>query len=130
MTDTKETAAAARAMVTGPGTPDTATVTKPAKGPFVAIAVALAVACVFGTAIICILAWFVPWPASVAGLRVHFLGWMGLLSIGCIPVVVLAFATPWIGKISASAGAYGVSLESRDAAVVQRRNSDQNTSAD
>lgn len=114
MTEAQSAADTVAAMVTGPGTPDAATITKPARGPFVAIALALVVACLFGGVIIGVLAWWVPWPAAVAHLRIHFLGWMGLLSIGCIPVVVLAFATPWIGKVSASAGVGSVSFEARD----------------
>lgn len=113
MTEAQTAADTVAAMVTGPGTPDAATITKPARGPFLAIAGALAVACVFGAVIIGILA-FKAWPDSVAPLRIHFLGWMGLLSLGCIPVVVVAFATPWIGKVSASAGVGSVSFEARD----------------
>lgn len=113
MTEAQSAADTVAAMVTGPGTPDAATLTKPARGPFVAIALALAVACLFGAAIILILT-FKAWPEAVAPLRIHFLGWMGLLSLGCIPVVVLAFATPWIGKVSASAGVGSVSFEARD----------------
>jgi|GEM_PF-2457428 len=107
---TLETAAAA---VTGVGSPDNANVTRPASGAVWALSGALLTACVFGGWVIGVLAWWEDWPASAAPLRIHFLGWMGLLSIGCIPVVVIAFATPWIGRISASAGSNSFSVEAR-----------------
>lgn len=98
--------------VTGVGSPDNATVQRPASGAVFALACALLTACVFGAVIIAVLAWM-DWPEAVAPLRIHFLGWMGLMSIGCIPLVVAAFATPWIGRISASAGSNSFSVEAR-----------------
>lgn len=112
MREAQDTLTAAAEAVTGAGTPDNAVVHRPASGAVIALAVALAVACLFGAAIIGVLAWR-PWPEEAAGLRIHFLGWMGLLSIGCIPVVVIAFATPWIGRISASAGTASFSVDAR-----------------
>lgn len=112
MKDANESLAAASAAVTGEGSPDNAVVHRPASGAVIALAFALAVACAFGAVIIFVLAWR-PWPEAAAGLRIHFLGWMGLLSIGCIPVVVIAFATPWIGRISASAGTASFSVDAR-----------------
>ncbi len=99
---------------TGAESADRASIHRPASGAIIALSCALAVACLFGAVIIGVLAWLVKWPEGVAHLRIHFLGWMGLLSIGCIPVVVIAFATPWVGRISASAGAASVSVEARD----------------
>lgn len=106
---TLETAAAA---VTGEGSPDNASVHRPASGAVIALFTSLAVACIFGIVTICAL-WIGKWPDSVAALRIHFLGWAAMLSIGCIPVVVLAFSTPWIGRISASAGTNSFSVEGR-----------------
>lgn len=104
-----ETAAAA---VTGEGSPDNASVHRPASGAVIALFVALGVACGFGL-LGTLALWIGEWPESVAALRVHFLGWATMLSIGCIPVVVLAFATPWIGRISATAGSNSLSVEAR-----------------
>lgn len=112
MSEANATLASAAQAVTGDGSPDSATVTRPARGSVVALACALVTACVFGSVIIIVLSW-VDWPESVAHLRIHFLGWMGLLSIGCIPVVVVAFSTPWIGRISASAGSNSITVEAR-----------------
>lgn len=98
---------------TGVNSPDRASVHRPASGAILALSCALAVACLFGGAVMAILA-FKQWPEMVAKDRIHFLGWMGLLSIGCIPVVVIAFATPWVGRISASAGPASLSVEAQD----------------
>lgn len=112
MSEANKTLESAAAAVTGAGTPDQATVHRPASGAVVALSVALAVACAIGAVVIAVLA-LMHWPVAVAPLRIHFLGWMGLLSIGCIPVVVIAFATPWIGRISASAGAASITVDAR-----------------
>lgn len=112
MSEANKTLETAAAAVTGENSPDNATVHRPASGAVIALGCALLVACIFGAVIIAVLAWM-DWPEAVAPLRIHFLGWMGLFSIGCIPLVVAAFATPWIGRISASAGANSVTLEAR-----------------
>ena len=98
---------------TGADSADQASIHRPASGAIFALSCALAVACIFGGVIIGVLTWR-DWPEMVAKDRIHVLGWMGLLSIGCIHVVVIAFATPWVGRISASAGAASVSVEARD----------------
>lgn len=106
---TLETAARA---VTGEGTPETATVHRPASGAVIALFLVLLVACLMAGGVIGALT-FRPWPDSAAPLRIHFLGWMGLLAMGCIPVTAVAFATPWIGRISASAGAWSATVDAR-----------------
>jgi len=113
MSDANASLKAAAESVTGEGSPDRASLHRPASGAVIALASALAVACLFGAVVIGVLAWM-RWPDGVAPLRIHFLGWMGLLSIGCIPVVVIAFATPWIGRVSASAGGASLNVEARD----------------
>ena len=114
MTEAQTAADTVAGMVTGPGTPDAATITKPARAAVGILVAALTLGCGFGALIIGILAWWVVWPDSVAPLRIHFLGWIGIMAMVCIPMATLAAVSPYIAKVSASAGVGSVSFEARD----------------
>jgi hypothetical protein len=68
----------------------------------------LAALCAFALILIGVLA-FVGWPREAAAQRIWFLGWMGLLSVAGILLVVIAIASPWVGRVRASG--LGANLE-------------------
>lgn len=53
------------------------------------------------------------WDAATANLRIWFLGWMGLLAVGGNLLLIVAIASPWVGKITASVAGAELDLEGR-----------------
>jgi uncharacterized membrane protein len=110
--DIGQMANAVAASVTGPNSPDSVKVSRPTTSAIWTLFAALAIVCAFAAAVIAILTWHV-WPAGTAPQRIQFLGWMGIIAVGCIPVIVFALASPWVGKIEASAGPGHITLEGK-----------------
>ena len=54
-----------------------------------------------------------PWPQAQAADVIHYLGWGLLLAVGGVLLVVAALASPFIGRVQASAGAARIDLEGR-----------------
>lgn len=116
-TETASLAAATAAAVTGPQTPDNVKVSRPAHSAVWSLFAGMAVICIFGLAIIVVLTWprIAGWSASEAidKERIHFLGWMGLIAVGTLPLFAFAIASPWVGRVEASAGNNHVILDGR-----------------
>jgi hypothetical protein len=110
--DVATTAAGMAAAVTGSDTPSNVKVSRPTAGAvwtlFAGLVFVAVVAMAIGAALT-----FAPWPEVTAGRRVWFLGWALIVSVICIPLFAFALASPWVGRVEASAGANHVSLEGR-----------------
>jgi H+/Cl- antiporter ClcA len=111
-TDIASTVAATAAAVTGSETPDAVKVTRPTRQSESTLFAALGALCAFAAILIAILA-FLHWPERTAAQRIWFLGWMGLLSVGGILLIVVAIASPWLGRVEAQAGAGRLIVEGR-----------------
>lgn len=98
--------------VTGAQTPDNVKVDKPSTLALISIAVTALLVAAGSAAIVSILTWG-PWLDTSAVNRIRYVGWMGIILTACVPVVVAAFASPWIGKVKASAGTNAIEFESR-----------------
>jgi membrane protease YdiL (CAAX protease family) len=68
----------------------------------------LGVLCLFASIAIYAIGWRA-WPQWVAGERIKYLGWIGIGAVICIGLMVIAFASPWIGTVKASG--LGANLE-------------------
>lgn len=110
--DVASTAAGIAAAVTGDDTPANVRVSRPVDGAvwslFAGLIFVAVVALLIGGALT-----FAPWPEVTAARRVWFLGWALLIAVICIPLIVFALASPWVGRVEASAGGNHVSLEGR-----------------
>ena len=111
--DVASTAAGVAAAVSGAGTPANVKVSRPASGAvwslFLGLALVAIIALLIGAALT-----FAPWPPETAARRVWFLGWALLIAVTCILLIVFAIASPWVGRVEASAGANHLSLEGRN----------------
>lgn len=107
-----DTAERVAASVSGPSTPDSVRVARPAGASVGTLFVILVVGCAIVGTVIAVLGWHA-WPAAAAGDRITWLGRIGLGGVACIIAVAVAFASPWLGKISASAGVGSLSVEGR-----------------
>lgn len=111
--DVATTAAGVAAAVSGEGTPSTVKVSRPTTG-----AVWTLFAGLVGVAIVALLIGgaltFAPWPEMTANRRVWFLGWALLVAVACIPLFAFALASPWVGRVEASAGSNHIALEGRE----------------
>lgn len=112
MSDIGATAAATAAAVTGEGTPDTVKVTKPAQSAVWSLFLALAIICVVVGSVIAILTW-APWQPGSEMRRIWFIGWIGIVAVGCIPLIVFALASPWVGQVKATAGPVSIDASGR-----------------
>lgn len=118
-----ETMSAVAAAVTGPGSPDAATVVaKPA--PWAVWALALA-----GPALSLMVAWIIMliggspawrwlglpiWPEAVAERRIEALAGIGMALIGILGVVVFRLASGGLKRVEARAGPAGIKVETGD----------------
>lgn len=118
-----EAMSAVAAAVTGPGTPDAATVVaKPA--PWAVWALALA-----GPALSLMVAWIIMliggspawrwlglpiWPEAVAERRIEALAGIGLALIAILGVVVFRLASGGLKRVEARAGPAGLTVETGD----------------
>jgi hypothetical protein len=108
-----ETAAAVASSVTGPETPSNVSVRSSTKGAEWTLFAALAALCVFALILIGVLTW-VRWPETTSEQRIRFLGWMGWLSTGGILLIIIAIASPWVGRVEAKAGDASVVIDGKD----------------
>lgn len=114
MSDVHADLAAAADAVTGPGTPDTVKVTRPATGAIWAVFAGMGatnvLSLLFGGAIL-----FGGWADTPAATqqRLWYLGWALLICVGCNGLFALALASPWVGKVSAQAAGNSLSIEGR-----------------
>lgn len=110
--DVATTAAGMAAAVTGADTPSNVKVSRPTAGAvwtlFAGLLFVAAVAMAIGAALT-----FAEWPINTAMSRVRYLGIAMIIAVVCIPIFAFALASPWVGRVEASAGANHVSLESR-----------------
>ena len=110
--DVATTAAGMAAAVSGADTPSNVKVSRPTAGAvwtlFAGLVFVAFVAGAIGAALT-----FASWPEATAMRRVWFLGWALIVSVVCIPLFAFALASPWVGRVEASAGANHVSLEGR-----------------
>ena len=107
-----QTAAEITAAVAGPNTPDSVRVDRSSRLSEMSLLGALGALIVFSAALFSVLA-FRRWPDSQAHDQIHFLGLGLLLAIGGILLVVAALASPYIGRVQASAGPARIDLEGR-----------------
>ena len=111
--DVASTAAAVSAAISGDGTPANVKVSRPTTGAvwtlFAGLVFVAVVAMAIGAALT-----FVDWPLDTAMSRVRYLGIALLIAVACIPLFAFALASPWVGRVEASAGANHLSLEGRN----------------
>ena len=69
-----------------------------------ALIFACMLALLFGAALL-----FPNWPDAVAAERVSYLGWALILAVLCIMVMIIAFASPWLGSVRVSG--FGAELD-------------------
>lgn len=85
-------------------------ITQNAPGVIRTLAAVLAVLFLFGLLVIWALG-FREWPKEVAGERVRWLAWIGIVSIIGFPLIVIAFASPYLGRVQAHAGPVEFDIE-------------------
>ena len=112
-TATGTIAAEMASAVTGEGSPNTVTVKRPARQALWSLFVAMAGVCLMLAAVIAILAWST-WPEATAAARVKYIGWIGLVLCGTIPLIVFAVVSPWVGRVEATAGQNHFTLSAKE----------------
>lgn len=111
--DTASLAASVAGSVTGSNTPDNVKVTRPTHTSMAALFFALFMVAAFAILIAGLFTWWFSWPAGTELARIKYLGWSLLISVGCIPIIVFAIASPWVGQIKAEAGNNKIELNAR-----------------
>jgi hypothetical protein len=111
--DIANAASAVASAVTGADTPaNVRIVSATSKRVEWTLFAALGTLALIGAALIGVLA-FLKWPDSTAIDRVHYLGWMGWMTQCGVLLIIFAVASPWVGKVEASAGDAHVSIDGR-----------------
>jgi len=122
-----ETMSAIAAAVTGPGTPDAATVVaKPAPwavyalalaGPALSLMVAWIITLIGGVGFV-VLGWTVVapiiWPDAAAERRIEALAGIGMALVAILGVVVFRLASGGLKRVEARAGPAGLTVETGD----------------
>lgn len=122
-----ETVSAVAAAVTGPGTPDAATVVaKPAPwavyalalaGPALSLMVAWIITLIGGVGFV-ILGWTVVapiiWPDAAAERRIEALAGIGMALVAILGIVVFRLASGGLKRVEARAGPAGLTVETGD----------------
>lgn len=85
-------------------------VSRDAPGVLKLMAVAFATLCLFGAGALASVS-FLRWPDFVAHDRVMALTWFGALAIGGNLVMVLAFCSPYLGRISVKGGPVDIAID-------------------
>jgi hypothetical protein len=96
------------AEVAGAGRP--ITIDRDAPGVLPLMAACVLAACIFAALVIWALG-YAKWPDIAAIERVHALCWIGLLAVGVVALLVLAFCSPYLGRVSAKAGPVDVEID-------------------
>lgn len=109
---TQDIAQAVTNAVSGPGTPDNVTTSRPTKESVWTLYGATIVPAIIGLCVIAALA-LLAWPEHVANARVWALGIMGGMAVICSPITVIALASSRLGRVEASAGTNHLSIEGR-----------------
>lgn len=112
MPDIATDAAAIAAAVTGSDTPANVKVSRPPAGAVWTIFAGLAAVSLMAVYLASIIA-FHNWPEITAPARVKWLGWALIATVVCIPLLAFALASPWVGKVEASAGDNHLSMTGR-----------------
>lgn len=100
----------------GPSSPDSVKVSQPIHSAIWSLFAGLAMVCTFGIIIIGVLSdpfnWM-QWLPNTQLARIKWLGWMGMVAIGTVPLFAFAIASPWVGRVEASAGTNKIVLDGR-----------------
>lgn len=111
--ETATMAAAVASSVTGANTPDNVKVTRPTHSAVWSLFLALVLVSLFAILIAGLFTWGHEWGVGTELERIKYLGWSLVIAVGCIPVIVFAIASPWVGQIKAEAGNNSLELNSR-----------------
>lgn len=114
-TDAAALASATAAAVSGPQSPDNVKVSQPVHSAVWSLFAGLILVCSFAMAVITVLTFpgLAGWDATTQLARIKYLGIMGLIAVGTIPLFAFAIASPWVGRVEASAGNNRVVLDGR-----------------
>ena len=119
MTDTSKLGEAARtvaAAVTGTDTPDNVKTARPSTHAMTALACIGAAMILVDVFAVVALTWFFPKStASVETTCANWVGWVAVLNALSPAIVVFAFATPWVGQVTAEAGSAKIVMGAREA---------------
>jgi hypothetical protein len=107
-----EIAPAIQALAAAASSPETVKIDRSTRMSDLSLMIALSALIAFAAALVGILA-FCRWPDAQAHDQLHFLGWALWLAIGGILLCVAAIASPYVGRIQASAGPASLDLEGR-----------------